>query len=161
MRPFFYARFRRDLLSVRLVGTDLQWEDTPDVAIDRREARVLAVGQAAQALAGSHVRRDNGFHSPRTIVGDVDLAEIALLHAVEQIRRAYRRRLWHPLLERRPDLLLHPLVEPEGGLNSFELRGLESHGKAVHARKTFVWVGPELSDREIRAGIFRPRLLRD
>jgi hypothetical protein len=155
-----YARFSPERLVLRLCGSGARFDDTPEVAIDTRSLEVLAVGAEARSLGqpGAHVEIVNGFGPARTVIGDVDAAEIALRHALYEVlcvRAGWAR---HFLL--RPELILHPLSIPEGGLTQFEVRGLEQLGRAAGGRNTYVWVGHKLSDQEIRAGAFRPRRLR-
>jgi hypothetical protein len=158
LRPVVYVRFSPDQLELRMVGTSARLVDSPEVAYDPRDQRVVLIGRSDHVQPGPALVVGNGFAHPRTVIGAVELAETALRYALERLfARAGKR--WRARL--RPDLVLHPLAIPEDGLSSFEYRGLVDFGKRCGGRRVRVWVGHELTDAEILAGGRRTkRLLR-
>ncbi|HEX8691635.1 MAG TPA: hypothetical protein VF746_04395 [Longimicrobium sp.] len=159
LRPVVYVRFSPEQLKLRLVGTSVSLVDSPEVAYDPRDQRVVLIGRSEHVQPGPALEVGNGFAHPRTVIGAVELAEIALRYALERLLASAGRR-WRTHL--RPDLVLHPLAVPEDGLSSFEYRGLVDFGKRCKCRRVRVWVGHELTDAEILAGNRQPkrRLLR-
>ena len=152
LRPVVYVRFSPEQLELRLVGTSARLVDSPEVAYDPRDQRVVLIGRSEHLQPGPALEVGNGFAHPRVVIGAVELAEIALRHALERLLEKAGRR-WRPRRARlRPDLVLHPLAVPEDGLSSFEYQGLVEFGKRCGGRRVRVWVGHELTDAEILAG---------
>jgi rod shape-determining protein MreB len=84
------------------------------------------------------------FTTARLLVGDFDAAALLL-------RRAFKEVHGGGLFAMAPGVVMHPMAMTEGGLSNVEERLLrELAVEAVRARHAVVWVGPELSDAQVR-----------
>lgn len=121
--------------------------EAADIAIAQRgKYRVVAaVGSAASLLRGNaNVQVFSPFAHPRILVQPVDAAEALLQQLIHQALG----RAW---LRRKPHLVLHPMVVPEGGLAELEIRCLRDIGKAAGAQHVYIWTGRALNDAEVLA----------
>lgn len=83
----------------------------------------------------------NGFDHPRSCVADIDVAAALLRYLIVKL---INRRLMV-----RPIIVMHPLEKTEGGMTSFEKRGLIELAGSAGARKTFIWAGHTLTHNEL------------
>lgn len=153
IRPTVYIRFSSERLQLRRVGSGERIEGSPEIEYEADTFRVLRIGAMEPRLSAVRKVVGNGFASTRTIIGDVDLAELSLLYFLDELRRKSARTLPFRL---KPDLVLHPHVGPGVELTSFELQGLVDLGKRCGGRRVQVWIGRELTDAEILGGAFNP-----
>jgi rod shape-determining protein MreB len=81
---------------------------------------------------------------PRTLVADV-------VHA-RQVPAGFQAK-HDPLryVPRRPELVLHPRIDPAGGFTPVEIRALHEIARGAGASRVLLWQGRELLERELRA----------
>jgi len=84
------------------------------------------------------------FTTTRLLVGDLLAAHETFVAA---IKAALPASWWRPS----PVVVVHPLEMIEGGLSEVEERLLKEVFLGLGAAKVIVWIGPELSDAEVRA----------
>ena len=138
-----YIKISRNLVSVRLVEKGKEIEENPIVGVNRKN-RVIAVGEEANSYEHRNIkgyRVVNGFDHPRTIIGQFDMAEAALRYLVKRVVSSG--------LIFRPIIIMHPTDRYEGGLSQIELRAIKDIGSSVGGREVHVWLGRELTDKEI------------
>ncbi|MCB1985268.1 MAG: hypothetical protein H6936_15675 [Burkholderiales bacterium] len=105
------------------------------VSYNRLQARDIDTGK------NFHLDANPEFSHPRTIMGNFTNAEQCLKSLLTQIRKG-----GFYLATR---LLIHPIEKIEGGLTQIEERALMEFGYGAGASKVVVWVGDELSNRQI------------
>ena len=158
MARLIHIAFRSDWLSVRDVGTDTIYEDKPIVAVKtdgKGRKTVVAVGREAESVPSvppDVITVVNGFDHPRSCIGDMEAAVAALKHFLYLV---LPKRL---IL--RPIGILHPLEKTEGGLTSFEKRGLKEIGMEVGLREVYLCDHPELPEetiQKIKNGTFKKK----
>ena len=121
---------------------------TPNLLLQADGKGVRAIGDEAVRLATARgLELHNPFEHPRSVLADFDKAETILRLVVGEL---FRTRLLRPS----PVLVIHALEKTEGGLTAIERRAFEELGASVGARRTVVWEGDELSDRDLLAGQF-------
>jgi rod shape-determining protein MreB len=144
--PVVYVRLRPDMLSVREVNSGYELSEPPLIAIARKpKERVLAVGHEAAAIAATQgAELVNPFTHPRTLISDFTVAEQVVKHFVQKASKAAGG-IFRPS----PIVVLHPLVDPEGGFTQIELRAMREMAMGAGARKVIIWIGRELSNDEL------------
>lgn len=146
LRPTVYAQLAPERLSVHDVRSGRRFEAVPIGAVlDGPITKVIRVGDEARtASADRPLRIVNPFAHPRSLIGDFTLGT--------QVLKGFLRRLY-PLrfVPRRPVLVLHPRVDPEGGFTDVEIRALREMGLGAGASSVYLWQGRELLERELRA----------
>jgi rod shape-determining protein MreB len=70
--------------------------------------------------------------------------------ANQLLKAALRDILKGPIIAVRPRVLIQPLEMIEGGLSEIEERVLRELAVGAGASKVVVWVGPELSDTQVK-----------
>ena len=153
IRPTVYIRFSSERLQFRRVGSGERIDGSPEIEYERDTSRVVRVGRDEGPPSAAHTVVGTGFAGGRAIIGDVDLAELSLRYFLEELHLKSARKLPFRL---KPDLVLHPHVDADVELTSFELQGLVDLGKRCGGRRVQVWTGRELTDAEILAGAFSP-----
>lgn len=88
------------------------------------------------------------FTTARLLVGQFTVAEATL---AKGLRRLKQRAWW--LIK--PCIVMHPLEKVEQGLSEVEERVFKELAARAGARKTVVWVGPALMDREVMTAVKR------
>ena len=83
------------------------------------------------------------FSTTRMLIGEFTAAEHALKAALKNAEK-------DRLLRLPPQILKHPLEMIEGGLSQIEERIFLEVAKGAGASKAMVWLGPELSDEEVK-----------
>ena len=53
-----------------------------------------------------------------------------------------------------PDIVMHPLGDPEGGFTQIEIRALRETALGAGAKKVTMWHGRALTDQELMSGTF-------
>ncbi len=76
------------------------------------------------------------------VVGDVVVAEQTLKYG---FKRLFERVWFQPS----PAVVIHPLENVEGGLSDVEVKALQDLAISAGARRVVIWVGPELTDKEV------------
>jgi len=144
LRPTVYAQLHPDRLAVRDVRTGRTYAARPVGAVLAGSTRkVVRVGDdALTASAGRPLELVNPFKHPRMLIAELTLGQ--------QVLRGFLGKLyassWVP---RRPVLVLHPRVDPEGGFTEIEIRALHELGQGAGASRVLVWHGRELLQREL------------
>ena len=131
-------------LSVRNLKSGLAVSEIPELAIDTKARKVLAMGAQARAAAAQAPQCEvvNPFAHPRSLVSDFTSGEL-LLRAF--VRRASPRHWLHPA----PLVFLHPVGDPEGGYTQIERRALREMALGAGARNVALCIGGLPSDREM------------
>jgi rod shape-determining protein MreB len=131
-------------LSVRDLKTGLAVSEVPELAIDAKTKKVLAMGPQAHAAAAQVASCEvvNPFAHPRSLVSDLACATL-LLRA--SIRRVSPRHWLHP----KPQVFLHLADEPEGGYTDVECRALGEMALGAGARNAVLCIGGLPSDQEM------------
>ena len=83
------------------------------------------------------------FSTVRLLIGEFTAAEQALKAALKNAEK-------DRLLRLPPQILMHPLEMVEGGLSQIEERIFLEVARGAGASKATVWLGPELSDEEVK-----------
>lgn len=147
------SRFTPDEFIVSVAGSEETYRSTPHLAIERRTQIVKAIGPEAPRHASEDVVVENGFrHSGGSILSDVGLADIAFRYTFEVFTERVRKGLIPFLRWMKPDLLIHPLHVGRGQITKLEMRALFAMGRQCRVRNADVYLGPELSDLELRTG---------
>jgi rod shape-determining protein MreB and related proteins len=161
-RTILYIQVSPNRLTIRHLQPGkptIEFADVPLVAIavhPQRGQQVMAIGSAVKTLRpaldpGTELIIENGFEHPRSVIGDVDLAEIVLRSGIKEVLKS-RGRLWTS-----PDCLLQVLGDWEGGLTGPERQALKGLALQVGARCVFMIDQPHpLMDEEIWA-LCRPK----
>jgi hypothetical protein len=154
-RPLVYFRFTPDEFILSVAGSEETYRSTPHLALDRHTRQVKEIGPEAPRHARGGVVVENGFrYSGGLIISDMDVAEIAFRYTFEGFMMRVRKGQLPFMRWMKPDLLIHPLHVGPGQLTSLELRALSELGGRCGTRKAFVYLGPELSDLELRTGSY-------
>jgi rod shape-determining protein MreB and related proteins len=109
------------------------------VRVRRNEFRIRHVGSGTETT----VRADVPFSSARMLIGEFSAAEHTLKLAMKQAQTGR-------LLRMPTQIVMHPLEMVEGGLSQIEDRVFREVAISAGASKAEVWVGPELSDAEVK-----------
>lgn len=143
-RPTAYAQLDPDRLSVRDVRSGRSYAARPVGAVlSGPIRRVVRVGDdALTASAGRPLELVNPFKHPRTLIAELTLGQ--------QVLRGFLQKLYPGvLMPRRPVLVLHPRVDPEGGFTELEIRALHELARGAGVSRVLVWHGRELLQREL------------
>ena len=84
------------------------------------------------------------FTTQRMLIGDFTAAQHALKIALKKVSN---RRIFSVS----PHMVIQPLEKIEGGLCEIEERIIREIAIGAGASKVVVWVGPELSDSQVKA----------
>jgi rod shape-determining protein MreB and related proteins len=144
LRPIVYAQLQPDRLSVRDARTGRSYAARPlGAVLSGPVRRVVRIGDdALTASAGRPLEIVNPFKHPRMLIADFTLGQ--------QVLKGFLRKLYaSSLLPRRPVLVLHPRIDPEGGFTEIEIRALRELALGAGASRVFVWHGRELLQREL------------
>ena len=104
---------------------------------DRLKVRSLDSGTEVEVSPASP------FSTERLLIGNFAAAEAALKEGLKKIAGGG----W---FTPSPRVVMHPLEMSEGGLSEVEERILRELAIGAGAMKVVVWVGPQLSDAEVR-----------
>jgi hypothetical protein len=153
-RPRVYFRFTPDAFILSVAGSDETYRSTPHVAVEQRTRVVKAIGPEAVRHASPDVVVENGFRPDKLVISNMTVAEIAFRYTVELFMERVRRGQLPFLRWMKPDLLIHPLHLESGQLTDVEAQALMDMGRRCPARSVEVYLGPELSDLELRTGYY-------
>jgi rod shape-determining protein MreB len=140
-----YVRIHPDSLTVRDARSGAFVKEPPLVAISTGEKpEVIAVGREAEFLRGQPtVDVVNPFRHPRTPLSDFTVAEVLIKSLVRKLRG---RKMLMPS----PTIVMHLAVHLEGDITQIEVRALRELGIGAGARKCIGWIGPDLTDEQVR-----------
>jgi rod shape-determining protein MreB len=155
MSTFFkqvvYVQLAPNKLTVRNPKSGKSVSDVPELAVrpDAKGKRVVAaVGSGARQLEGTPGTEVlNPFAHPRSLLSDFSIAEKVLQYFVREALPA-------SFLRPAPAIVMHPLVDPEGGFTQIELRAMRELAMGVGASRVTIWLGRPLSDQELLSGTF-------
>jgi rod shape-determining protein MreB and related proteins len=157
-----YVQLQPDRVTIRRLryGKEtIEHSDAPWVAIvehPKRGKQVVAVGSAARTTRpelepGEELIIGNGFEHPRSMIGDTELAEIALKAFFRQIFKG------RPLLMA-PICVVQALGNWDGGLTGAEKYGLKIVTIAAGAKMVFIIESPDrFTDEQIWALLYDPK----
>ena len=148
LNPVVYVKLQPDLMTVRDVNSGVELTEPPLLALVRQpRVHVLGIGHEASAAAVSTgVELVNPFKHPRTLFSDFTVAEKLL----KQFLLKVFKNAGNWILRPSPTIVLHPLVDPEGGFTQIELRAMQELGLGAGARKVYIWQGRLLADDELK-----------
>ncbi|MFM2450641.1 MAG: hypothetical protein RIS44_3091 [Pseudomonadota bacterium] len=148
---YLYIQLSPEQLTVRDPSTKVVVSERPEVAISsppQEKAKVLAVGTEARSYASTaHTVVVNPFAHPRSLLSDFTVAELVLKTFV---KRVLRKSFWQPS----PVLVMHPMVNVEGGLTQVEIRCLRELAFTAGASRALIWQGQNLTDEQLLAEQF-------
>jgi rod shape-determining protein MreB len=149
--PIFYIKISAERVTVRNVKAGIEVSEVPEIAISNNlqgKKVVLAVGNSAREIASTQPSLlINPFSHPRTLLAD-------FTHGEEVLKAFVRRALvndWWRWLRLAPVIVIHPLGSPEGGFTQIERRAFLELAICAGASRPVLWIGQELSDREVRS----------
>jgi rod shape-determining protein MreB len=120
----------------------MSFQRTMYVRLSRNKIKVRLV----EAGTDVEISAAAPFSTQRLLVGDFANAEAA-------IKKAFRQAMGTGWFVPSPDVVMHQLEMTEGGLSEVEQKILWELAIGAGARKAIVWVGPELSDSEVKEKI--------
>lgn len=153
LRNFFnvilYVKLSPDTITVRDVYAGYEIVEQPLVAIMRESKnKIVGIGNEATLMAAGHtVDFFNPFKHPRALLSDFTTAEILMKYCVTKVLRNYH--MW--MLRPAPIIVLHPMIDPEGGFTQIEVRAMRELAVGAGGRKIFIWQGRELDNGELAA----------
>lgn len=153
-RPNVYFRFTPDEFILSVAGCEETYRSTPHIAVEQRTHVVKAIGPEASRHESDDVVVANGFRPDRLILSNMDLAEIAFRYTFEVFMERVRKGQPWFLRWMKPDLLIHPLHLESGQITDVEMQALSDMGMRCRVRHAPVYLGPELSDLELRTGYY-------
>ena len=142
----YYVQLSRVRLLVKDIASGGVFDDVPFVGYTNdKQPKIAAVGATANMLID---RKLNPFSHPRIIVSDFEVAQDLLVHAFKHVSGS-------KFFRSAPIVVMHPVEDFAGGLTDVEKRILLELAMGAGAREAFVWEGDDLSDEELRAGVYR------
>jgi len=146
LKPIIYIQISPELLTLKNVKTGASIAEVPEMAINAKPEKILAVGsQARLAAAAQPAELVNPFAHPRTLASDFTVAEQLIKHQM-------RRLLGNSLLSISPRVVIHPLGSPTGGFTQVERRAFLEMAVGAGASEAHVWSGRPLTDQELLSG---------
>ena len=155
LKNTIYIKIKQDWLIVRLIETKKEYQGRPTVVLDSKPSfidgnfKVLAVVDDALRYNDStdpQIKVANGFSHSRAVISDFAIAQATLRYFITKL--VNRSAIF------RPEIILHPLEKPSGGVSQDEVRMLLDLGIAAGGRRVMVWTGRELSDHQIENRLF-------
>lgn len=145
-RNTIYIKFSSEHIQLRYVETMKVLNDVPIIAIKKKGNKkiVAAVGKTsenARSKNPANVILHNAFKHPRTFVNDFEIAGATLRYFVCKL---VQRKMFVT-----PIVIFHPTENIEGGVTQIERRGLIELGRCIGARKSYIWTGRTLTDKEL------------
>ncbi len=139
-----YVQLSPDRITVRDVKSGYEISEPPLVAITRKpKETVLAYGNKAAEIAITQaVDLVNPFKHPRALLSDFTVADVVMKYFVA---KAGQGGLFKPA----PTIVLHPLIDPEGGFTQIEIRAMHELAISAGAKKVILWQGRELGKEEL------------
>ncbi|PRC93499.1 rod shape-determining protein [Solimicrobium silvestre] len=125
--------------------------ETPWIAINKKlpvNKMVVSIGEDAYQLRGQpDTEVINPFTHPRSLFSDFTCAEYLIKSFIKKLEI---KNFFAP----NPIIIIHPLVDPEGGFTQIEFRVMRELALGAGASKAIVWVGSTLSNQDIISGLF-------
>ena len=112
------------------------------IYVNRMELKHLPTGKTVTEISVQP------FTTTRLLVGQFAVAETTLKNGLRQLKQ----QSWWLFS---PCIVMHPMEKTEQGLSEVEERVFKELALGGGARKSVVWVGSELMDREVMAAIKR------
>lgn len=125
-----------------MIGTGLDQAVYVKIYANRMELKHLPSGKTVTEIPAQP------FTTARLLVGQFTVAQTTL---AKGLRRLPQRSWW--LIK--PRMVMHPMEKTEPGLSEVEERVFKELADMAGARKAVVWVGSELTDREVMAAVQR------
>jgi len=125
------------MLAASLIGK--VFRNAVYVRVRRNQFRIRHVDSGTDTT----FQADVPFSSVRMLIGEFTAAEQALKAALKNAEK-------DRLLRLPPQILMHPLEMIEGGLSQIEERIFLEVAMGAGASKAVIWLGPELSDDEVK-----------
>lgn len=148
LNQVIYITLTPDRIEVSDIAKGTSIACRPEIAIHRNaqgKVTVIAFGdEAREATHDSDVTIVNPFKHARSLISDFTIAETLLKGLVSKI---YGKKFLRPS----PVVIMHPLIDPEGGFTQIEFRAMRELAFGAGAYKAKVWLGPRLSDQAITA----------
>jgi rod shape-determining protein MreB and related proteins len=147
--PTIYVQLSPERISVRNVKTGETVSEVPELAIDYEpKAIIVGFGNDARSHSrNSRVNIVNPFAHPRSLVSDFNVGEQLLKHF---IARAQKKTIFAAS----PYVVVHPLIDPEGGFTQVEIRALREMTLGAGASRVVIWTGRALKDSELLSKTF-------
>lgn len=146
-----YVQISPQKLTVNSPGSGKSISETPWIAINKKmpvNKMVVSVGEDAYQLRSQpDIDVINPFTHPRSLFSDFSCAEYLIKSFIKKLGV---KSFFVP----NPVIIIHPLVDPEGGFTQIEYRVMRELALGAGASKAIVWVGPTLSDQDISSGTF-------
>jgi rod shape-determining protein MreB len=142
-----YVKLSPEKITVREAHSGYEISEPPQVAIARKlKEEVVAFGNEAATIASvRNIDLVNPFQHPRALLSDFTVAEVIMKHFVTKAAKANRGGIFRSA----PIVVLHPLIDPEGGFTQIEIRAMHELAIGAGARKVIVWQGRELGKEEL------------
>lgn len=146
----FYVKISRDCISVENSSTQSRFRDKPLVSISNSpKKKILGIGANAPKLNATLI---NPFDHPRLLVYDFQVTEKLLQYAFRRVAR-------NPYFSPSPIAVIQVLDKLEGGLTTIEERVLREAAYGAGAREVHFWDGPELTNRQLQDGLYKPKAI--
>jgi rod shape-determining protein MreB and related proteins len=162
LESILYIQLKPDRVTIRRLRygkESIEYSDAPWVAIvdhPKRGKQVIAVGSVARTIRpdlepGEELIIGNGFEHPRSMIGDIDFAVIALKDFFRQVFKGGR-------LLMSPICVIQALGTWDGGLTGGEKYGLKAVAIAAGAKMVFIIESPDrFTDEQIWALLYDPK----
>jgi rod shape-determining protein MreB and related proteins len=116
------------------------FEKTGYVTVKRNQFRIRHLESGTEATFDARPT----FTSTRLLIGEFRTAEALLKQGLRQVLKS-------SFISVRPYVVIQPLEMVEGGLSEVEERIFKEVAIGAGASKAVVWVGPQLSDADVKA----------
>lgn len=151
----YYVRIWRDRISLRNANNGQEFNDEAILAISsntvirgKQKKVIEAIGTAARSTDYELVYP---FQHSRVVLSNIAAGEKLLMHAYRQVLGR-----WFEFAA--PIVIIHCLIEVDGGISPIEERALMWMAEAAGARKVHYWTGRNLTDQEILTGEYTREL---
>ena len=118
------------------------FDNTAYILVTRNQFRVRHIESNAEAV----FEAQPAFTTSRLLIGQFMAAESLLKSALKQVTKS-------GFLSASPQVVIQPLEMLDGGLSEVEERVLREVAIGAGASKVVVWVGPQLTDAEVKAKV--------
>ncbi|MCG2595389.1 rod shape-determining protein [Ramlibacter sp. XY19] len=148
MATLIYVQVSPHRLTLRNAKSGESVTTSPEIALAKgRKPKVVAVGAKARKQESRNVQVLNPFAHPRTLLADFGAAELLLRTLMAQVKGS--RSLFGG-----PRVVMHLQDDPAGGFTQLEIRGFQELAKGAGASQAVVWQGPNLTDEQLKSGVF-------
>jgi hypothetical protein len=140
VRRTLYIQFRSNWIRAKDISKQRVIETSTEVTTDAK-GRIVELGLGARTTA-AQVR--NGFEPGCRLISDLDLASRTLAKVIGRL-------MDKPLFVLKPDVVLHPLEVPHGGISELEYLGLRNLAFDLGVWRVIIHEGRDLTDDEVRS----------